>query len=516
MPALPAPPHAPRQSALPRVPGHTAPARPAPLAVPRRGRRAWLAVLLALAVAITPLLASATGRGSTAAAPDMSGLRVAGNRLVNGAGQPVRLLGVNRAGAEYACIQGWGIFEGPTDAAAIAAIKAWHANAVRLPLNETCWLGINGAPVAYSGANYQSAIADYVARLTAAGLVVILDLHWSAPGGAQATGLQPMPNRDHSVAFWREVAAAHKGNSAVIFNLFNEPYPDDNADTAEAWRCWRDGGTCRGVPFQAAGMQELVTAVRDTGATNIILQGGPQYANTLSQWLAYKPVDPLNNLAADWHAYNFGWYTTEADWERVLGPTAARIPLVAGEIGQDDCGTWFVERAMAWLDGKGAGYLGWTWNVWGGCDPTLITDYSGSPTAMGRALRDHLAALAVAPPPPTPTATTAPPTPTATPTRTPTAVSPTATMPPPPSPALNPLPVISRGAPAFTNDDCGGAYPASLANNADYGDDWNSCNGSPPCRPRSGWPTTSPASPPPVAARSYWPGTTGATGTTTA
>ena len=35
--------------------------------------------------------------------------------LVDGAGHPVRLLGVNRAGAEYACVQGWGIFDGPTD-----------------------------------------------------------------------------------------------------------------------------------------------------------------------------------------------------------------------------------------------------------------------------------------------------------------------------------------------------------------------------------------------------------------
>src|SRR5437764_962495 len=82
----------------------------------------------------------------------ISGLHVVGNQIRNGAGQPVRLLGVNRSGTEYACIQGWGIFDGPSDAASLQPIVAWRANAVRVPLNEDCWLAINGVPAAYSGA----------------------------------------------------------------------------------------------------------------------------------------------------------------------------------------------------------------------------------------------------------------------------------------------------------------------------------------------------------------------------
>ena len=46
------------------------------------------------------------------------------------------------------------------DAATAAAIASWQMNAVRIPLNEDCWLGINGAPAAYSGANYQTAIEN--------------------------------------------------------------------------------------------------------------------------------------------------------------------------------------------------------------------------------------------------------------------------------------------------------------------------------------------------------------------
>ncbi len=80
---------------------------------------------------------------------------VRGNHLIDGRGETVRLLGVNRSGAEYECVEGDGIFDGPTDRASIRAMKSWHINAVRLPLNESCWLGINGVDPALSGATYR-------------------------------------------------------------------------------------------------------------------------------------------------------------------------------------------------------------------------------------------------------------------------------------------------------------------------------------------------------------------------
>src|SRR5216117_2003261 len=135
-------------------------------------------------------------------------LQVRGNQLVDETARPVRLRGVNRSGAEYACAQGWGIFDGPSDSASVRAIASWRANVVRLPLNETCWLGINGVPAAYSGASYQKAIADFVALLNRNGLVVILDLHWTAADTAKALAQAPMPNRDHTPEFWRQVATA--------------------------------------------------------------------------------------------------------------------------------------------------------------------------------------------------------------------------------------------------------------------------------------------------------------------
>ena len=161
-------------------------------------------------------------------------VHVVENRLVDGQGQSIRLLGVNRSGPEYACIQDLGILGGPADRRAIAAMAAWRINAVRLPLNEGCWLGINGAPARDSGRRYRATIRGYVRRLHRAGLYVVLDLHWSAPRSLRATGQQPMADLDHSPAFWASVARAFRDDPAIIFDLYNEPFGVD-------WRCWRDG-----------------------------------------------------------------------------------------------------------------------------------------------------------------------------------------------------------------------------------------------------------------------------------
>ncbi|MDT7744108.1 MAG: endoglucanase, partial [Actinomycetota bacterium] len=128
---------------------------------------------------------------------------VSGNRLVDQHGRTLQLRGVNRSGAQYACTTGPSVFDGPTDAAGIDAMRSWQVTAVRVSLNEQCWLGINGLPVSGDAAGYRRAVTDFVGRLTAAGLVVIVDLHWNAPGDKKALGQQAMADRDHAPDFWR-------------------------------------------------------------------------------------------------------------------------------------------------------------------------------------------------------------------------------------------------------------------------------------------------------------------------
>jgi endoglucanase len=342
--------------------------------------------LLLLLGALAGCSSSPTGTSAGPPPAANPAIRVQGHLLVDSAGNTIHLHGVNRSGAEYACAQGWGFFDGPADSASVAAIASWRANAVRVPLNESCWLGINGVAAQYAGDNYRQAISNYVGVLTSAGLFVILDLHWSAADTQKALGQAPMPNRDHSPEFWREVGATFKDDDRVLFDLFNEPYPDNNSDTPEAWRCWRAGGSCQGMSFQAAGMQELVDAVRSSGAPNVILLGGVQYASGLSHWLANKPTDPLNSLAASWHIYNFSWCTTQSCWDTNAAPVAQQVPLILGELGQDDGGSSFVTSLMDWMDARNGSYLAWEWDVWGQ-SLDLISSYDGTPTSYGQTFK---------------------------------------------------------------------------------------------------------------------------------
>ncbi len=201
----------------------------------------------------------------------VTGLRVEGNRLVEDGGAAIRLRGFNHSGAEYSCIEGNGFFD--TDdgqapgASVVRAMRRWHgANAVRVPLNEQCWLGLPAAPSAYAGEKYRASVRKFVQRLNAYGFVAVLDLHRSAPAGGVSKQQEQMPDRDHSVDFWKSVAGAFP-TGAVVFDLFNEPFPYAETDTDRAWACWRDGGCTltsvnSGQPYVAAGMNELIAAVR--------------------------------------------------------------------------------------------------------------------------------------------------------------------------------------------------------------------------------------------------------------
>jgi hypothetical protein len=343
------------------------------------------ALLLVLALV---LLAAPAG----AAAKPWIGVR--GNHLVDRAGHPVRLLGMNRSGTEYMCQQGYGFFDGPSSAASIRVMKSWHINAVTVPLNETCWLGINGIESRYGGANYRAAIRAYVTRLEDAGLYVILDLHDAAPGTRQAVGIIPMPDAEHAPEFWRSLAAEYADDHGVIFDLYNEPH-------AVGWGCWEHGCRIhdkRVGTYRAAGMTELVEAVRSTGATQPVMIAGTEWARDDSGWLAHLPPDPAGAEVASNHTYNFAACYSRC--RAALARIADTHPVVTGELGEGDCRDDYIDPYMDWADAHGISYLAWAWDAHGGWTcrngPSLITGYDGTPTAFGLGYREHLRELAAA------------------------------------------------------------------------------------------------------------------------
>jgi endoglucanase len=360
--------------------------------------------------------ASTTGGGSSFSG---SGLHAVGNHLEDN-GKTVRLIGWNRPGGEYSCIGTKpSVFDGPTDMASIQAMQAWKGfNAVRLPLNETCWLGINGLNAAASGSSYVNAVSQYVSLFRAAGIYVILDMHWNAPGSFVASSQMPMADADHALVFWQQVAAHFMSDAGVVLDLYNEPHLNSlpmggftaGSNSADDWACWLNGG-CTITPqtweqqtggYMAAGMQQMLDAVRATGATNLVLAGGENWSGDLAGWAAHAPHDSGSNLAASAHVYfkptdcmAAACYSTV----QAFATATTNVPIVVGEVGEFDCAHGFIDPFLAWADTSGASYLAWSWSLepCGSANyqsgPSLISDWNGTPTAYGQGFKDHVASL---------------------------------------------------------------------------------------------------------------------------
>lgn len=367
--------------------------------------------------------------------------------IVDKDGKVVHLRGVSMEGPQYMCDMNAAVFDpiSPATQASLTAMKSWGINAVRIPMNEDCWLGINGVQMAYGGANYQSAILTWVNLVTQTnGMYAILDLHYSAPGSTLATVQGLMPDADHSPAFWSGVAAAYKGNGSVIFDLFNEP--NTGGDGAADYSCWRDGdvacninhysasdlgsnslqgittcnnGTCNGTAsFKVAGMQTLLTAVRTAGANNLVLLDGIGDAWNLGLWPSHVPTDTLSppNVAAGWHFYdtNAGcdstcqgpsFYLQYTDGNQgggsgagVGGVEMAGYPIIVGETGiYATNGPGWYDGFLTWLDGQGIAYFAWAWATAG--TPSMITDTTKFTPSdpNGTLYKAHLAKLGLAP-----------------------------------------------------------------------------------------------------------------------
>jgi hypothetical protein len=215
-----------------------------------------------------------------------------------------------------------------------------------------------------------------------------------------------MADSDNSINFWSSIADKFKSYPNVMFELFNEPYLYWLTSGETDWNVLLNGGTISAYvtgdgskytvnyTWKTAGMQQMLDAVRQTGATNIVLVGGVSWSQDLSQWVAHMPKDPQKQIAAVWHAYpNSGTVGDPQAASPKFGSIAytwtksvltAGYPVFITEFGDHNTpgtiGSPFVSNLLPWADANGASYTGWTWDPWGESDNVLIKDHIGTPT----------------------------------------------------------------------------------------------------------------------------------------
>ena len=340
-------------------------------------------------------------------------IHVSGNHLKKG-NKTVRLIGVNRSGSEYSCSgddgqggHGYGFFQGPTSDRAIKAMKTWHINAVALPLNEACWLGgYGGLKPEFTGRPYRNAIAGYVKRLNSHGIFVVLRLSGAGPGNhvygaAPGDAESPMADADHSLAFWRSLAARFMNNHAVLFHAYDEPHKITFSCSLHG--CQVNANGSEGEPhfgsYQAVGHQAIVNAIRSTGAKQPIIISGIDFAGDVSRWQQFMPNDPRHSLVVGWNSFDYSGNFDSS--KNDLAQLSNRHPVLFGGFGDTDCNSDYSTKLMRFADGQGISYLAWTWNTeadYGGCanallGPGLNAYFTGHPSGFGAGVRRHFRAV---------------------------------------------------------------------------------------------------------------------------
>jgi hypothetical protein len=257
-------------------------------------------------------------------------------------------------------------------------MAGWHANAVRIALNQDFWL--SESP--HYAASYATVVDQAVQWAEEAGLDVILDLHWSDQGDYTVKPAQQLMADAHSLEFWREVAARYKDDGRVFFELYNEPH-----DVPP--NVWLSGGQAGGA-YMAVGMQQLHDAVRAVGANNPVIVGGLDYAYDLSHVPTY-PVQGYNILYAT-HPYNNSAERQPDQWFDRWGFLTTTAPVVVTEFGDGtgSCSPQWDQELIPYADQRRASWTAWAWYKADCKFPALLTDWSGTTTNEGAVVKAAL------------------------------------------------------------------------------------------------------------------------------
>ena len=344
--------------------------------------------VVASTLAATAVAPVATHELTARAAAGVVGpLSVQGNQLVDGNGNPLTLRGIHRDRTQDV---GYGTTIPLVTAQEIDAMKAWGANAVRVPVSSAIWMDYG---CSFHDANYGGQggyIDQLVNKINADGMVAIVDLHVISDKNCTTPGRWAAPNQS-SAEFWTSAATLFANRPLVAFELFNEPQLNDPA----AWQ---------------AGEQNLYNAVEATGARNVVIIDADNAATEPKAIVTGHAVTDTNhNIAYAVHPYtcvnpddptctsNPANHTAKLTVLSKFVPVAATYPVVATEFGwpnPPDTGADFYQSTYAYLDSQhpawGSIAFGWNGTLTGKFHmlASLAPDYA--PNATGQAVKTEL------------------------------------------------------------------------------------------------------------------------------
>ena len=263
------------------------------------------------------------------------------------------------------------------------AICDWKANVIRLPLKHHYWFDTTTEPFNKrndGGKRYRELVDKLVDYANERGCYVVLDLHCFKA-----------PTEEH-VAFWRDCAKRYANRPGVLFDLFNEPH-------GISWNEWLNGGELKDGGSATAkvettesqdvdrsvGIQALIDAVRATGAKNVVLVGGLDWAYDDSGVLnGFEPKDANGNGIV----YATHVYPWKSGWQKAFLDVAAKHPVLLGEVGANNTKMEFEDKlvdpypwttdVISCIQKYKLHWTGWCFHP--SASPCILADWDYTPT----------------------------------------------------------------------------------------------------------------------------------------
>ncbi len=315
-------------------------------------------------------------------------LKVSGNRLVDPDGNEVWLQGLNVPSLE------WSPGGEQVHKSVVVGIEEWNANVIRIPVKEEYWFGEHSSD---GGKAYRDIVDQMITLAANRGAYSVLDLHrYRAPTQKFAD-------------FWTDAATRYKNHPAVMFDLMNEPH-------GTSWEVWKNGGfvgdkkDVEQAPFltpeeraklngfESIGMQAMLDAVRATGARNIVVVGGLDYAYQLDGILNGYALDDRGGNGIMYSCHIYPW---KSQWQKYLLDAAAKHPILLGEVGadakkmtfmpleqQEDWETW-TPAILGLIQQHRLNWTGWCFHP--SASPRMLLDWDYTPTPFwGQQAKDAL------------------------------------------------------------------------------------------------------------------------------
>ena len=216
--------------------------------------RAWTAcrlpvvvgVLLVLSASLGPIPARMPIGGTEPALASGPGLRTSGSRILDAAGQEVRLTGINWFGLETCNFAPHGLWS-RSRGELLDVVVSLGSNVIRLPYSNQLFDSLstpNGIDFhqnpdlkGLSGLEIMDTIINGAAER---GIAVILDRHRPDCGAQSNLWYTDKVSEEKWISDWRMLARRYKGNGAVIgADLHNEPHGQATWGSGDVRTDWR-------------------------------------------------------------------------------------------------------------------------------------------------------------------------------------------------------------------------------------------------------------------------------------